>query len=89
MLAPLFRQINAEAGLRKARGHLIPYRPVYTYAGAGGEGDDTAVLLDATWRDTRRTTLKDGGVSEFSFRQHLFSCQANILFKLGRPHEVS
>ena len=46
------------------------------------------MLLNATGRDTRRAVLIQGGVSEFSFRQYLFSCQANILLKLGQHHEV-
>lgn len=58
------------------------------YTGAGVEGGDAAILLKATGRDTRRAALAQGGVTEFSFRQYLFSCQANILLKLGRPQEV-
>lgn len=56
--------------------------------GARHDGADSAVLLRAAWRDTRRAVLRAGGVTEFSFRQYLFACQARVLLRLGRPQEV-
>ena len=53
------------------------------------DGADSAVLLRATWRDTRRAVLRAGGVADFTFRQYLFACQARVLLRLGRPQEVS
>lgn len=58
-------------------------------AGAQLEGADTAVLLRATWRDTRRAVLKAGGVTEFAFRQYLFACQGRVLLRMRRPQEVA
>jgi hypothetical protein len=58
-------------------------------AEARQDGADSAVLLRATWRDTRRAVLRAGGVADFTFRQYLFACQARVLLRLGRPEEVS
>lgn len=58
------------------------------WTGARHDGADSAVLLRATWRDTRRAVLRAGGVTEFAFRQYLFACQARVLLRLGRPQEV-
>jgi hypothetical protein len=57
-------------------------------SGAGREGDDSAKLLKASWRATRRAVLGSAGISEFAFRQYLFASQARVLLKLQRPHEV-
>ena len=57
-------------------------------AEARNDGADSAVLLRATWRDTRRAVLRAGGVADFTFRQYLFACQARVLLRLGRPQEV-
>jgi len=46
------------------------------------------VLLTSSWRDTRRAVLKHGTIPEFTFRQYLFACQANVLLKLARPQEA-
>lgn len=59
-----------------------------SHAGAQHEGADSAVLLRATWRDTRRAVLKAGGVTEFAFRQYLFACQGRVLLRMRRPQEV-
>jgi hypothetical protein len=46
------------------------------------------VLLKSSWRDTRRSVLKHGGIPEFTFRQYLFACQADVLLRLARPQEA-
>ena len=46
------------------------------------------MLLTSSWRDTRRAVLKHGNIPEFTFRQYLFACQADVLLKLARPQEV-
>lgn len=56
--------------------------------GGAEPGDDTAVLMTATWRATRRRALDAGSLSQFKFRQYLFSRQAHMLLKMGHTHEV-
>ena len=46
------------------------------------------MLLTSSWRDTRRAVLKHGSIPEFTFRQYLFACQADVLLKLARPQEA-
>ena len=76
---------------RKTCGHVEDIESDNVFdddAGTLHEGTDSAVLLRATWRDTRRAVLKAGGVTEFAFRQYLFACQARVLLRMRQPQEV-
>ncbi len=57
-------------------------------AGAGLPGADSAVLLGASWRETRRAVLAAGGVTAFAFRQYMHATQARVLLRMGRHQEV-
>ncbi|KAK1324404.1 hypothetical protein QJS10_CPA01g02318 [Acorus calamus] len=51
-------------------------------------GDDQAALLKPAYKPLTQI-VQDDSFREFEFRQHLFACQAKLLFKLNRPFEVA
>lgn len=51
-------------------------------------GDDQAALLKLEGKPLTQIVVDDS-FREFDFRQYLFACQANLLFKLRRPIEVA
>ncbi|GMJ05212.1 CLUB [Hibiscus trionum] len=51
-------------------------------------GDDQAALLIPGNKPLTQI-VQDDSFREFEFRQYLFACQSNLLFKLNRPFEVA
>ena len=67
--------------------NLESWRPNFSSFGGNELGDDSGSLLDFTKKPYRQLLLS-GKLTEFDFRQYLFSRQAHLLFILANPSHV-
>lgn len=66
---------------------LEAWAPNFSSFGGDDIGDDSGSLLDFTKKPYRQL-LQSGKLTEFDFRQYLFSRQAHLLFILANPGQV-